>query len=285
MNLKVMILMAAISCVANAQPRSDLVKAEMLADVDSVKAGQPFTVGVLLRIEKGWHVYWENPGDSGMATSVKITAPAGWKVDAVQLPVPIKFEQPGNLVGYGYLDRVLITARVTPPAALESSDKFTIAAAASWLCCEKVCIPGSARLELSLAAGDAKPANHEVFDEWRPRMPVDAAAANVKTNAVGSLDAGGALGSIILAVNWAEPVKDVQWFPGPSDALSISDVSVTPTEDGKAARVTFKARVLAGQKMESESLPSVIGYTDSNGVRRGVKVDVPLKAKAVRFSP
>ena len=290
MKLTAMILTAALAAAlvpwaAHAQPRSDLVKAELLADVDSVKPGQPFTLGVLLRIEKGWHVYWENPGDSGMATHVQITASDGWKVEPVQLPVPVKFEQPGKMVGYGYLDRVLLMTKVTPPATLDSADKSTLRAAVSWLCCEKVCTPGSAKLELSLPVGEARPAHRELFDEWRPRVPVDAAAANVKTNAIGSVDAGGALGSIILAVNWDEPVKDVQWFPGPSDTLNISDVSVTPAEDGKSARVTFKTRVLAGQKLDADSLPSVVAYTDQNGVRRGVKVDVPLKAKAVRFSP
>ena len=45
--------------------RSDhLVKAELLADVSSVKPGEPFTVGVLLKMKPHWHVYWKNPGDS-----------------------------------------------------------------------------------------------------------------------------------------------------------------------------------------------------------------------------
>jgi DsbC/DsbD-like thiol-disulfide interchange protein len=269
-----------------AQLPKDLVKAELLADVSAIKPGEPFTVGVLLRIENGWHIYWENPGDSGMATSVKITAPQGFDVGPVEFPVPLKFDQPGSIVGYGYLDRVLLTAKVTPPPKLDPGANVPISAAVSWLCCEKVCIPGSTKLSLSLPiVTEAKPANKELFDEWLPRIPMDAATAGVTVNSLGSADAAGNVDSRIVVVKWPDEVKDVQWFPAASDVLSISGVEVTPIEDAKGARITFSTKVLEGQKLAQDKLPSVVAYTDKQGVRRGVKIDVPLKGKAVRFSP
>lgn len=54
---------------AQAAAPKDLVKVALLADASSIKAGQPFTVGVKLTIKPDWHVYWKNPGDSGMATT------------------------------------------------------------------------------------------------------------------------------------------------------------------------------------------------------------------------
>src|SRR5437667_5864341 len=50
---------------------ADLVQARLLADVDSVQPGKPFKLAVLLTIKPLWHVYWENPGDSGMETRVQ----------------------------------------------------------------------------------------------------------------------------------------------------------------------------------------------------------------------
>jgi len=281
--LAVVTALAAAS--APAQPTKELVKAELLADVSSIKPGDSFSVGVLLRIEKGWHVYWENPGDSGLATSVKFTAPPGFEVGPLQYPVPVRFDQPGSIVGYGYLDRVLLTARVTPPPTLQTTGSIPLSANVHWLCCEKVCVPGSAKLSLSLPIGDAASANKELFDEWRPRVPVDAAAAGVTINSLGSADAAGNVDSRIVIVTWPEEVKDVQWFPAASDVLSISAVEITPIDDGKVARITFSTRVLDGQKLTQDKLPSVAAYTDKQGIRRGVKVDVPLKGKAVRFSP
>ena len=60
----------AVTAAAAAPPGKGLVTATLLADVDSVKAGKTFNLGVLLKIKPGWHVYWKNPGDSGMATKV-----------------------------------------------------------------------------------------------------------------------------------------------------------------------------------------------------------------------
>src|SRR5438477_12860531 len=95
---------------AQALPK-DLVKAELLADVASVKAGEPFTLGVLLTIKPGWHVYWKNPGDSGIATKVVWTMPNGYSIGAVNFPLPTRIEVEGKIVNIGYEDQVMLTAR------------------------------------------------------------------------------------------------------------------------------------------------------------------------------
>src|SRR5205823_13799940 len=98
-----------------AAPKKDMVKAQLLADTTAVKPGEPFTVGLLLDIEPDWHVYWTNPGDSGAPTTVTFKLPKGFTVGETEYPVPIKFPQPGDVVGYGYKESVLLTAKVTPP--------------------------------------------------------------------------------------------------------------------------------------------------------------------------
>src|SRR5437867_3085239 len=106
------ILLAGLTLAAQAKGAmpsgTDLVKATLVSDVSSVKAGQPFTLGVLLKIEPGWHVYWKNPGESGMATSVQWKVPEGFKVGELQFPIPIRFGQSGDVIGYGYQDEVLL---------------------------------------------------------------------------------------------------------------------------------------------------------------------------------
>ena len=69
-----------------------------MADAKSVKAGQPFTLGVLLKIEPGWHVYWKNPGESGMATAVNFKVPEGFKVGELNFPIPRQFGNSGDIV-------------------------------------------------------------------------------------------------------------------------------------------------------------------------------------------
>ena len=51
------------------------VQVQLAPEVTSVRPGEPFAVGLDFQLEKGWHVYWKNPGDSGLAPSLKWTFP------------------------------------------------------------------------------------------------------------------------------------------------------------------------------------------------------------------
>src|ERR671912_492530 len=86
---------------AAAQVPKDLVKAELLADVASVKPGEEFTLGVLLKIKPKWHIYWKYPGDAGLPTTVKWKLPdasAASPQPELRFPLPVRFDQPGDVV-------------------------------------------------------------------------------------------------------------------------------------------------------------------------------------------
>ncbi|NDB96500.1 MAG: thiol:disulfide interchange protein, partial [Verrucomicrobia bacterium] len=46
------------------------VTVDLLAEPKSVEPGKPMTLGLRFRPVPGWHIYWENPGDSGLPPSV-----------------------------------------------------------------------------------------------------------------------------------------------------------------------------------------------------------------------
>ena len=55
------------------------MQAELIAEPAAIKAGEPFWVGVRLRIQKDWHTYWRNARRLGRgATKIKWTLPPGW---------------------------------------------------------------------------------------------------------------------------------------------------------------------------------------------------------------
>ncbi|MEP6777054.1 MAG: protein-disulfide reductase DsbD domain-containing protein, partial [Chthoniobacterales bacterium] len=149
----------------------ELVKAELIANTTAVVPGKPFTVGLLLRIAPGWHTYWKFPGDAGLPTEIKWNLPPGWKVGDIQWPIPLKLNEPGDVQIYGYHDEVLLLQELTPPSsAAERSIKLS--AEASWLVCEKICIPGGAKLETELPIGpSASAANDEMFSKYRRALP------------------------------------------------------------------------------------------------------------------
>ena len=88
---------------------ADLLKAKLLADVSTIEPGRPFTLGVLMKMSPKWHVYWINPGNSGLPPAIEWRLPSGFIVGELQFPVPARIDLPGGLVNYGYLDEVLLT--------------------------------------------------------------------------------------------------------------------------------------------------------------------------------
>src|SRR5437660_5600092 len=140
-----------------------LVKAELLAATSTVVPGKPFTVGLLLRTAPGWHTYWKFSGDAGLPTELKWKLPPGWKIGDIQWPIPLKTIDPGDIETYGYENEVLLMQEITPPSKIDDSSA-KLSTEANWLVCEKICIPGSATLQLDLpVASTSQPANTDVF--------------------------------------------------------------------------------------------------------------------------
>ena len=149
----------------------ELVKAELLADTNAVVPGKPFTVGLLLRMAPGWQTYWKFSGDAGIPTELKWKLPPGWKAGEIQWPIPLKTIDPGDIQTYGYQDEVLLMQEITPPARIDNSP-VKLSADATWLVCEKICIPGNASLQLELPKSTTSAAaNTEIFTRFRRLLP------------------------------------------------------------------------------------------------------------------
>lgn len=269
------IVMIAASLASAAAPaKNEHVQATLLSDVSAIQPGQPFTVGVMLKIDPHWHVYWLNPGDSGEATKVVFEAPEGFKVEPVQLPVPVKFMQPGDMIGYGYMDEVMITAKITPPADPPAGSPIDIVAKAKWLVCEDVCIPGKADLKTSLpVAQSAAPANVELFKQWAARMPVTKEKSDGAIAQVGAVPAKDGAGPLELFAEWKDgkaPAK-VEWFVAVPSSVIMKDAA--DRTEGNRSTLRFTPFPAPAEPLK---VPVVIAYTDASGARRGVTYEIQL---------
>src|SRR5215475_2130090 len=81
--------------------KTDYVEAELVAARTAIVPGEPLTVALRLSMQKGWHTYWRNPGDSGLPTTLDWKLPAGVVAGPIQWPAPQVLAQ-GPLVNYGY---------------------------------------------------------------------------------------------------------------------------------------------------------------------------------------
>jgi thiol:disulfide interchange protein DsbD len=245
-------------------------RASLVANVKAVKPGETFRVGVLVELAPGWHVYWKNPGESGIATTVAWKGP----VAPVEYPAPERLDLDGGIVSYGYEGKVLLLATATAPADAAPATTLTIGASVSWFVCKKLCVPGSAELTLDLPIGAAStPANEGLFSEWEARLPAASSPDVLGVETTGTLSKAAAPAPFETVIRWQAPVSGVQVFPAPEDALLVSDVNVA--NKTTESRVTWKAAVMGGSTLTQKALEAVVSF-ERGGVKKSVRLLLPL---------
>ncbi len=144
------LLFAAFTLPGQAAPvQTEHVEAELIAENLSLAAGGDNWLALRIAPEDGWHVYWRNPGDSGLATTLSWTLPAGVTAGDMQWPYPHRSAL-GDIVNYGYSKETLLLVPLTVPANWSGGATLPLQVKAKWLVCKDICIPGSADLSLSL---------------------------------------------------------------------------------------------------------------------------------------
>lgn len=147
---------ASLACPLFAQPYQegpvdkDQATAELVANVGEIRPGERFDIALRLELDPHWHAYWKNPGDTGLAPSVEWLAPEGLNFGELMFAAPERIITPPDFVSYGYEGEVFFIAEVSVAEDFPAGQSVTIQADASWLACEKMCIPGSAKLALEL---------------------------------------------------------------------------------------------------------------------------------------
>ena len=135
----------AFAATSHAAPvRTAHVEAELVAAKTALVPGEPLTVALRLAIDKGWHTYWQNPGDSGLPTTLEWKLPAGVTAGPIEWPAPHALPT-GPLVNYGYENEALHLVELKPASTLATGTTATIAARADWLVCTRDVHPGGRR--------------------------------------------------------------------------------------------------------------------------------------------
>lgn len=127
-------------------------RVELLSRQASVKPNSDLQLGVHFILEKGWHIYWINPGDSGQPPSFNWKLPLGFSAGEIQWPRPERLQPSKELLDYGYDNEVLLPLTIHAPSAI-GGRAAEFAADAKWITCREVCIPEHADLHLSLPVG------------------------------------------------------------------------------------------------------------------------------------
>jgi thiol:disulfide interchange protein len=147
---------------------SERATVSLVSDTDRVAPGAPFRIGLRFRLAPGWHTYWKNPGDAGVAAELDLTLPQGTTAGPIVWPTPERVnEEP--VATYAYNGNLLLPVTVTPA---RDGGPVAIEAEARWLVCKEICVPEQGKFRLNLPAGaNAPSAEAALFAEADRRTP------------------------------------------------------------------------------------------------------------------
>ncbi len=146
----------------------------LVPSVAGVVPGKPFDVAIRFELESGWHIYWQNSGDSGLPPVVKWELPAGFSASELQYPAPKREVSPGHIVTNILKGTPALLIEIVPPGEV-TIPTVTLAAKVAYLVCASNCIREEADVSIELpvrAAGDELvPANADVIARAKRALP------------------------------------------------------------------------------------------------------------------
>ncbi|HVO37815.1 MAG TPA: thioredoxin family protein [Spirochaetia bacterium] len=248
--------------------RAGTVESTLITQGESIQPGKPFLAGVRFRMDPGWHIYWKNPGDTGLPTTVAWELPPGFKAGALQWPSPQRFVSQGA-ASYGYTGAVSLLVEITPPAALPTGTRLTLRARVGWLACRIECTPGKADLSVSLPVRSqaSRPDSRWAadFKDAQDRLPLSVPASNAKADRAG--------GKVVLTVSGLPAAPGSRAFFLPESSGMISD-SAEQTSEVTTSQVTVRLASSDGAP-PLQRLRGVL-LLQGPGSSRGYEIDAGL---------
>ena len=233
-----------------------------------MQPGKPVAVALILSMDPGWHVYWKNPGDSGLPTTLDWDLPPGFSAGPIQWPVPERFVSEG-LVTYGYTGQVLLVTEVTPPEGLPAGTTQKLRARAGWLACRVECTPGRAALELALpvASAPSRP------DPRGARMFAEAGSLLPLQGGTGTFSAAAGARQVTLQAAGMNLPNGTQalFYPDAAGQIAVSSPQEA-TMDGGSLRLRMAREQSAGMPRR---LTGILVTTGPGGTH-AFEVDAPL---------
>jgi thiol:disulfide interchange protein/DsbC/DsbD-like thiol-disulfide interchange protein len=142
----------------------------LITERETFVPGEEVWIGARFEMEPDWHIYWENPGDSGMPTTFQWDLPDGVSIGEIEWPAPVQFVEGDFIVSFGYKNEVILLIPVQTPGNLRQGESLTLSARADWLECKDICLPGSGEASITLTAGTSGGRDPR-FEEVRRRIP------------------------------------------------------------------------------------------------------------------
>ena len=168
---RIVFLFSICLCLAALTAHAAHTQVQLVLSANPARPGDTIWAGVDMKMDAGWHTYWKNPGDSGIATTIKWDLPPGVTAGEIQWPLPEKLP-PAEVTTYGYENEVMLLVPLTLATNL-APGPLVLKADVAWLECKEQCVPGKASVEATLNIGSETKtsADAAMIESWKSKVP------------------------------------------------------------------------------------------------------------------
>ncbi|MDP3738674.1 MAG: protein-disulfide reductase DsbD family protein, partial [Hyphomonadaceae bacterium] len=241
--------------------------ASLIAERSAVAPGDTFLGALKLDLEDPWHVYWMNPGDSGLPPAVSWTLPEGVQAGDFKWPAPHAIPL-ATLMNYGYEHQLVLPVEFKVPATAKPGDTINLSGKFDWLICSDVCVPDGAELSLTIPVQAARATDTTASGEIGKSiatMPVPLTGAATVERTADGFRVAAVDGDLAEA---AKTASDIHFFPEGQEIIHAAKQQVRRGDAGVS--VTLKASDYA--KAGDQPLPGIVVVKAADGSLRSWQV-------------
>ena len=274
-------------CLAALTARAAHTQVQLLLSANPARPGDTIWAGVDLKMDAGWHTYWKNPGDSGIATTIKWDLPPGVTAGEIQRPLPEKLP-PAEVTTYGYEHEVMLLAPLTLATNL-TPGPLVLKADVSWLECKEQCVPGKASIEATLNIGSETKtsADAAMIESWKDKVPNALTGSDWNVRAWWEGPANADMRSLMIAGDFQGPLfgqlpNKFDFFPDANNNFEIQAAIENATDTKALFCVRKPVKKFSGDWPKEISGVLVL----EGGVKRiGIEVKLPVSDQVPIVAP
>jgi thiol:disulfide interchange protein DsbD len=201
-------LVHGLSSPVIANDRKNHAQIQVALESQWVSPKQDSRLAIHFELDKGWHTYFKNPGDSGLGAQVFLPEESAFIVSELKYPTPQRIST-GTLTNYGYHDELTLLTSVRLKKATNVST-LPLTLNLKWLICKEICIPEKKTITIQVPVKNEispiNPVTRGIFQSADLRFP-----KNIETKK--PIEAYLSTESIILELEPLTPIEPIDAIP------------------------------------------------------------------------
>lgn len=223
--------------------------ARLIAAATATGDARSLSLGLHMRMQPGWKVYWRSPGPAGYPPSIDWSGSKNLASAEMRFPTPHRFKILG-FESLGYKKEVVYPITAIP---IEPGKPLALRAKVSFLTCKELCLPLEADLRLDIPAGPAgTTVDSPLIARFAAKVPVGDKTAGIEVTQL-TVTGPARKPTLKIVIRGRDALVKPDVFVEGPEGFEFGTPSISLSDDRRLAVLTVGGGALA------KTPPSLVG--------------------------